>query len=240
VDLDQVVALTSKPQDMALAQHVADESVTLVRDNGKLLPLRKLYLAPKKTETESAESPSKHGLTVILLAEGLEDTHGREFEREVRLRRPDAAIFRFDRRFSGSMIQELLKAVNDADQVVLATYVIHEATRQAVINGKEEKYFGIRGIGGRLFKEIVIKYPEKTAVVALGSPYLVESFPQIQIYICAYAMATTSEISIVKALFGEIQNHATLPVTLPGVAPRGFSLPWPTHSQLKSLNQDTW
>ena len=37
-------------------------------------------------------------------------------------------------------------------------------------------------------------------------------------------MATSSEISAVKALFGEIQNHTNLPVTLPGVA-RGFLPP---------------
>jgi hypothetical protein len=40
-------------------------------------------------------------------------------------------------------------------------------------------------------------------------------------------LASTSEISAVKALFGEIQNHATLPITLPDIAPRGFSLSWP-------------
>jgi hypothetical protein len=59
---------------------------------------------------------------------------------------------------------------------------------------------------------------------------MIASFPQIQTYICAYAMASTSEISAVKALFGEIQNQAKLPVTLPGIAPRGFSLPWPTQA----------
>jgi beta-N-acetylhexosaminidase len=63
-------------------------------------------------------------------------------------------------------------------------------------------------------------------VIALGSPYLIESLPQIQTYICTYAMAPTSETRAVKALFGEVQNHSKLPVTLPGVAPRGFSLPW--------------
>jgi beta-N-acetylhexosaminidase len=43
-------------------------------------------------------------------------------------------------------------------------------------------------------------------------------------------MASTSEISAVKALFGEVQNHAKLPITLPGIAPRGFSLPWPARN----------
>src|SRR2546422_239745 len=39
VDLEQVSALTSKPADMEFAQHIADEAVTLVRDNGRMLPL---------------------------------------------------------------------------------------------------------------------------------------------------------------------------------------------------------
>jgi hypothetical protein len=89
---------------------------------------------------------------------------------------------------------------------------------------------GLPGLSGGLFQEIVTKYPQKTAVIALGSPYLIESFPQIQTYICTYAMTSTSEISAVKALFGEVQNDAKLPGTLPGIAQRGFSIPWPAAS----------
>jgi beta-N-acetylhexosaminidase len=126
------------------------------------------------------------------------------------------------------MIPELQQASADADQIVLATYVVHGAARQVVVDGRQTSYFGLQGPGGRLFQEMVTKYPRKTVVIALGSPYLIQSFPQIETYICTYAMASSSEISVVKALFGEIQNHARLPVTLPGVAARGFSLPWPT------------
>jgi beta-N-acetylhexosaminidase len=70
--------------------------------------------------------------------------------------------------------------------------------------------------------------PEKTVVVALGSPYLIENYPKIENYICTFSLVSTAEIAAVKALFGEIQSHAKLPVTLPGVASRGFALPWPT------------
>jgi len=66
-----------------------------------------------------------------------------------------------------------------------------------------------------------------------GLERFIESVPQIQtyyLYICTYAMAASSEVSTVtnKALFGEIQNHAKLPVTLPDVAVFGLSSPWPT------------
>jgi beta-N-acetylhexosaminidase len=236
VDIDQAAALTSKPQDMALAQQVADGAVTLVRDNGKVLPLQKFAASSKELKAENADAQPSGSLVVILLAEGLEDTSGRDFERETRARRPDAAIFRFDRRFPNSMVPQLLRTVRDAGQVVLATYIIHESVRETTVNGNRMSYFGIRGRSGDLFQDIVTSYPEKTVVIALGSPYLMGSFPSIQTYVCTYAMASTSEISAVKALFGEIQNHAKLPVTIPGVAPRGFSLPWPTQPRVKPLN----
>jgi beta-N-acetylhexosaminidase len=111
--------------------------------------------------------------------------------------------------------------------VVVAAYVIKAGARQTWVAGQTVTLFGLKGPSGVLFKKILATKPEKTLVIALGSPYLVANFPEIQNYICTYAMATTSEISAAKALFGEIQNHAKLPVTLPGVAPRGFALPWP-------------
>jgi beta-N-acetylhexosaminidase len=213
VDLNQVAALTGKPEDIAFGQEVADKSVTLVRDSAKLLPL--------------VESLSGQKMVTVILAAALEQKNGQALEREIRARRPDVRVFYFDGRFSASMAPELLKAITDADQIVLATYVTHGAARQAVLNGNHVSYFGLQGLSGRLFQEIVTKYPQKTAVIALGSPYLIESFPQIQTYICTYAMTSTSEISAVKALFGEVQNRARLPITLPGVAPLGFSMPWP-------------
>src|SRR5260370_12716047 len=36
VDLDQVSALTGKPEDMSFAQHISDEAITLVRNDGDL------------------------------------------------------------------------------------------------------------------------------------------------------------------------------------------------------------
>ena len=170
----------------------------------------------------------KHRLVAILLGEALEASNGHEFEEALKYRRPDAQVFYFDGRFSGKTIPEVLEAVNNAEQVVVAAYVIHRAARQVNMGHAGMTYFGLAGPSGQLLQQVVMIASKKAVVIAFGSPYLIESFPQIQTYICTYAMASTSEISAVKALFGEIQNHAKLPVTLPGVAPRGFYLPWLT------------
>ena len=114
--------------------------------------------------------------------------------------------------------------------MVVAAYVTHFEAQPAVINGKSITIFGLRGPSGELLNRIVWAAPEKTAVVTFGSPYLIENYPGIRTYLCTYAMASTSEISAAKALFGEIQNNATLPVTLPGIAPRAFSVAWPAQA----------
>ena len=40
VDVDKLSTLVGKPENLAMGQQIADDAVTLVRDNGKLLPLK--------------------------------------------------------------------------------------------------------------------------------------------------------------------------------------------------------
>jgi beta-N-acetylhexosaminidase len=231
VDLEHVVELTSKPEDMAFAQHVADEAVTLVRDNGRTLPLQKTSSSARSTEVPGTDPQSKHSLIAVVLAEVLESTNGPEFERALKARRSDAHVFYVDRRTANAGGIQVLESVKEADKVVVAAYVVHGGARQTVVDGETITSYGLRGPSGELLEKILAEAPEKTVVIALGSPYLIANLPRIQNYMCTYAMATTSEISAVKALFGEIHNHAKLPVTLPGIAPRGFSLAWPTQER---------
>ncbi len=231
VDLEHVAELAGKPEDMAFAQHVADEAVTLVRNNARTLPLQKVSSLPVSTTAPGTDPQSKHSLIAVVLAESLESTNGQEFEKELKARRPDAHVFYVDRRTANAGGIQVLESIKEADEVVVAAYVVHGGARQNIVDGETITSYGLRGPSGELLKKILAEAPEKTVVIALGSPYLIANFLQIQNYMCTYAMATTSEISAVKALFGEIQNHAKLPVTLPGIAPRGFSLPWPTQER---------
>jgi beta-N-acetylhexosaminidase len=50
---------------------------------------------------------------------------------------------------------------------------------------------------------------------------VVQDFPAIQNYVCAFSNASVSETAAVKAIFGEIPIGGRLPVTIPGIASRG-------------------
>jgi beta-N-acetylhexosaminidase len=53
---------------------------------------------------------------------------------------------------------------------------------------------------------------------------MASNYPEVQNYLCLYSTVTVSEISAVKAIFGEIPLRGTLPVTLPRIASRGAGL----------------
>lgn len=228
VDINQVAALAQSPQDFEFAQHVADQAVTLVRDQGKLLPMAKTAPQINQQTTEKHKTGSRARPVVVVLAEDLEQIDNRAFEEAFKARCPDAQFFYFDGRTPGP--DYIVGVATHAPSVVVAAYVTRGGVRQAVINGKSITIFGLLGPSSELLNKIVWAAPEKTMVVSLGSPYLIENYPGIQTYICTYAIASTSEISAVKALFGEIQNDAKLPVTLPGIAPRASSVPWRTQA----------
>jgi len=61
----------------------------------------------------------------------------------------------------------------------------------------------------------------------MGSPYIAAQFPEIQTYLCTYSNAQVSELSAVKAMFGEIPMPGHLPVTVPYIANRGAGLGGP-------------
>jgi len=84
---------------------------------------------------------------------------------------------------------------------------------------------------GALLSELLQRAAGKTVVAALGNPYLAAEFPSIQNYLCAFSNVAVSEVSTVKALFGEIPVHGRLPVTIPGIAPRGSGLDRPARPQ---------
>ena len=227
VDMEQVAHSVSKPQNMEFAQEVADAAVTLVRDNGQVLPLRKVQGTAAANEPYDIPAQAGNQVVTIVITDDVRDDWGRLFERGLRSRRPDVKIFHIDEKQAGGMTPEILQAVNNAQKVVVAAYIVPTAARQVTVNGQLTNTVGLEQATGALLRQVLERAGQKTAVIAMGNPYVAQNFPAVQTYVCTYSNAPSSELSAVKLLFGELQLRGKLPVTLPGIAQRGFSLPWP-------------
>jgi beta-N-acetylhexosaminidase len=71
------------------------------------------------------------------------------------------------------------------------------------------------------FLSRVLDSGKPVILVALGSPYLLRSFPTAAAYLATYSTVPPSETAAVEALFGEIAIQGRLPVTIPGLAKYG-------------------
>ena len=72
------------------------------------------------------------------------------------------------------------------------------------VAGKVGNTVAMADATGPLLQQLLDRAAEKTAVVAMGNPYLAADFPKIQTYMCTFSNATVSEMAAIKALFGEI------------------------------------
>ena len=66
--------------------------------------------------------------------------------------------------------------------------------------------------------ETIVATGKPVALVALGNPYLLRSFPHVTSYLATFSTVPPSEIAAVRALFGEINIRGHLPVSIPGLA----------------------
>ncbi len=216
VDVTAVAKEVGKPQNLLAGQQVADDAVTLVRENGKLLPLKAAGTSKAGLPYMTIQETHNH-VVVVVFSDDVRMSSGRLFDRQVRERVPDANILYVDPRIAKGMTEEVLKSVEQAQAVIAAVYLIP-------VPGGSKNSVAVADATAALLTKVLEHAAAKTAVVALGNPYVVASFPGIQNYLCTFSNEAVSEMSAVKALFGEIPIRGHLPVSIPNVAQRGAGI----------------
>jgi beta-N-acetylhexosaminidase len=223
IDVKTIADVVGKPENLAFGQHVADQAITLVRDNGKVLPLKspvKSQGTAKGALPYTTQEQTHNDTVAVLFSDDVRTESGRIFGRELRARVPDAHLIYVDPRIAAGMSDEVLKAVDAAKTVIAAVYVIPTA-------GKVGNTVAMADATGALLQQVLDHAAERTAVVAMGNPYLASDFPKVENYMCTFSNASVSEVAAVKALFGEIPIRGHLPVSIPNVSSRGAGLERP-------------
>ena len=226
VNLQNLEETVGRPESLALGQEAADAAVTLVRDNGKVLPLKPSGTVSASLPYQAVEAVRNNTVAVIF-SEDVRLEAGRVLERQLRLRLPDVHVFYVDSRIAAEMSDEVLKAVDQAKAVIAAAYVVPIAGRAVPGPNGLTNTVAVSDANGALLQEIVKHAAEKTVLLAMGNPYMAEDFPAVQNYLCTFSNAAVSELSAVKALFGEAAIGGRLPVTIPNIAQRGFGIERP-------------
>src|SRR5271165_184588 len=193
-DYKTIAHVIDGPEDEERAQQVADHAVTLLKDTGDLLPLR----TPEKT-------------CLIALTESRYGREGWRLMEEAQKRAPKMPFSMVDPRMSKADLDDVAHSTAACTEIVVAAYVSVSAYRGNVALPGD--YSG--------FVNALLAGQTPVLLAALGSPYLVHSFPQVNAYLTTFSTTETSETAFIRALFGEIPITGKLPVTIPGIANYG-------------------
>src|SRR6266481_5915652 len=227
VDINAVSSIVASPASLAFAARAAAASITLVRENGRVLPLNNHGTAAGPAAYGSSEHQGS-SVVCVVLTDDVRTENGRMMERELRARIRDVSIFYVDPRIASGMAPVVQQAVASAGRVIVAVYIVAGAGKTvASNNGGAGNSIALTQTPGALLQSILASAHEKTVVMAMGSPYIAADFPMIENYLCAYSNVPISESAAVKALFAEIPLRGRLPVTIPGFAARGTGIEKP-------------
>jgi beta-N-acetylhexosaminidase len=199
VDLDEVDRVVSDPKFNEIAQRIADHSITLVRDKQKLLPLK----------IESG----KTRLLNLTFTDDEDRAIARPFVDEFRRRAAQIEAVTLDHRSTESEIAQTLARLdaNRFDAVIFSIAVRARSGKGSV---------ALPATGKRIADEL-IKRKLPLIVISFGNPYLLLAIPESPSYLLAYSPFPAPQRAAAKAVLGEIEINGKLPVSLPGLYPRG-------------------
>jgi beta-N-acetylhexosaminidase len=188
----------------AESQAISDRGITLLRDAPHRLPL-------------DATKPTRAFL--LSLYADPEPYPGEDLERELRSRFDTLVTLRADTKFAKADTLKL-PAPDTYDVVILALFV-RVSDRKGDVDVPKDQLPLI---------EQIYKSGKPVITVGMGSPYLIESFPQAQTWLSAFGISDVAQISIARALFGQIPIRGHLPVTIPGIDLKaGFGIDVPAN-----------
>src|SRR6266853_1534791 len=184
------------------AQEISDRGVTLLRDTPHRLPL-------------DATKPSL-ALLLAFYADP-EPTPGEDLERELRRRFDSLTVLRTDTRFRDAANLKLPSP--DSYDVAIVALFVRVSDRKGNVDVPAEQ---------AAFAQLLYKSGKPVVTLAFGSPYLIERFPQAETWLAAFGISDVAQISVARALLGELAVRGHLPVTIPGVQLKaGFGLEVP-------------
>jgi beta-N-acetylhexosaminidase len=200
VDLEAVHSVVNSTESNAVAQQICDRSVTLVRNQNDFVPLKPSVSLKPSEDT-----------AFFILTEGSTTVEGQAFALEVRKRSVMANVTILDTRMPDADLQAAVDRANGASRYVVVAFASVAANRGSVALGG----------GFPQLVENLVATKKPVALIAMGNPYLLRNFPDVAAYMTTYSTVPPSEVSAVKALFGEIPIGGKLPVSIPGFAQYG-------------------
>ncbi len=203
VDAGRLPKSVGRPADLHRAADLARRSVTVVKNEGGVLPLR-------------AEDPLRI-LHLVLSSDLKNDAIQGIPEAELSARKIVTETVALGPEVSEATMARVMARSKDASHVLVSCFV-----RVGAYRGNAD----MAESHARLLLSLAAA-GQRVIVLSFGSPYVLRQVASVPVYVATYGWAESSQRAAIAAVFGEDPVTGRLPVTLPGlfVAGHGLQIP---------------
>ena len=197
--IDEIDRIVSNAETMQLTDEIATNAITLVRNDGGDLPLDR----SKKVAVLGLSNGFDGGSVMGPLVAGLRQSGlkvGTGYVQE---------------NSTAEQIAAARKAVNEADTVIVGLY--------GRVRSGAKNSVGIPDNGAAILRELLAS-DKKVIGVSFGNPYVLSSFPTMKTYAVAYGDMPSLQRAAARAILGTQDITGRLPISLPGLHPRGTGI----------------
>ena len=199
--LDGIDRIVGGKPAIDLANDIADDAITLVRNDARLMPL---ILQPGAKVFNLAITNGDDRAWITQPFVSTLTRHGVK---------PDTVIL--DDRSTDADVKRAIDRASRADLIIVSMY--------GRVRTGQARSVALPEPGTRALNELIER---KAALVGIsfGNPYILMSFPRLQTYLVSYGDMPSLQEASARALLGRTDISGRLPISLPGLYPRGAGI----------------
>ena len=201
VDIEALGYKINPPEYQTIADRIARESVTVLKNAGDILPIR---------ET------NYNRIVVISVSDDNSGNTGNGLAREIRRYHSSVSSFTLDRRTGSEERIEILEAARNADLVIIGSFIMVRSHQPIQMPPDHLN----------LLKRIT-EGDTPSVLMAFGNPYIVRDLPASGVHLLAWSSSNDQVVQTVPALFGASNVKGKLTSEIPGFYQTGEGIDIP-------------
>jgi beta-N-acetylhexosaminidase len=199
--LDEIDRLVAGQQAVQLANDIAGDAITLVRNDANFFPLR---LTPA---TRIFNLAITNGDDRAIVAQPFMAAMARGAQKM------ETVVL--DDRSSDAEVQKALDGAGHAGLVIVSMY--------GRVRTGQARSVALPEPGTKALNELLNRHSPLVGI-SFGNPYVLLSFPKLQTYLVSYGDMQSLQEATARTLLGQSDITGRLPISLPGLYPRGTGI----------------
>jgi len=199
VNLQYARRILNDKEHKSIARRIASEAITCVKLEKELLPF-----SAGQTDTlyviDLYDSENNHAQSII--------TKALKSERIV------LHSFQVDESDSKQTLDLIVNQIPRNARVLINAFAVPKAWKNRIFLPDNETNF----------VNLLIEKSNRIILASMGTPYLIQEFPEIPVNVCGYKGNSIMTSAMTNALLGKADIGGILPVSIPGIADMGHGI----------------